>query len=222
MGASAAKSHGLAGNEPAPLEKRLVCNQDNVLRALQSNSAAASLFCVTFGHIPIPTITIPKAGVRPTVITTSSFYGKTFYPDGRYLQSIAVPPYVSQYSATRTTTTTYIATRTLTSDAWGTRTTYAGGYTLATGDPRESIVKNTIPDAFNCCVECQVQLKGDCVAWVVIPGVGCTLIESPSQYRSPRCLNGLLNGTVGVNLAKYPDALAGVGPCAGTLTVSQG
>lgn len=121
-----------------------------------------------------------------------------------------------------TTTTTYTATRTLTDDACGTRTTYAGGYTLATGDPSESIVKNTIPDAFDCCVECQIQLKGDCVAWAVIPGVGCTLIESPSQYRSPRCLNGPLNGTVGVNLVKYPDALAGVGPCAGTLTVSQG
>lgn len=48
-------------------EKRLVCNQDNVLRALQANSAAASPFCVTFGHIPIPTITVPVKGVTPTV-----------------------------------------------------------------------------------------------------------------------------------------------------------
>lgn len=48
-------------------EKRLVCNQDNVLRALLANSAAASPFCVTFGHIPIPTITVPVPGVTPTV-----------------------------------------------------------------------------------------------------------------------------------------------------------
>ena len=48
-------------------EKRLVCNQDNVLRALQANSAAAAPFCVTFAHIPIPTITIPVKGVTPTV-----------------------------------------------------------------------------------------------------------------------------------------------------------
>lgn len=48
-------------------EKRLVCNQDNVLRALQANSAAAAPFCVTFGHIPIPTITVPVKGVTPTV-----------------------------------------------------------------------------------------------------------------------------------------------------------
>ena len=48
-------------------EKRLVCNQDNVLRALEANSAAASPFCVTFGHIHIPTITVPVKGVTPTV-----------------------------------------------------------------------------------------------------------------------------------------------------------
>ena len=48
-------------------EKRLVCNQDNVLRALQANSAVAAPFCVTFGHIPIPTITVPVKGVTPTV-----------------------------------------------------------------------------------------------------------------------------------------------------------
>ncbi|KAL8708959.1 MAG: hypothetical protein Q9225_007530, partial [Loekoesia sp. 1 TL-2023] len=54
---------------PAELahEKRLVCNQDNVLRALQANSVAASPFCVTFAHYPIPTTTVPVKGVTPTV-----------------------------------------------------------------------------------------------------------------------------------------------------------
>ena len=59
--------NNLAQLERESLEKRLVCNQDNVLRALQANSAAAAPFCVTFGHIPIPTITVPVKGVTPTV-----------------------------------------------------------------------------------------------------------------------------------------------------------
>lgn len=58
---------GLAQPEAHPHEKRLVCNADNVLNALRANSAAASPFCVTFGHIAIPTITVPKPGVTPTV-----------------------------------------------------------------------------------------------------------------------------------------------------------
>lgn len=33
--------------------------------------------------------------------TVSSYYGKSYFPNGRYLESIAVPSYVSQYSATR-------------------------------------------------------------------------------------------------------------------------
>ena len=57
----------LAPLEVDSLEKRLVCNLDNVLRALQSNSAAASPFCLTFGDISIPTKTIPVPGVTPTV-----------------------------------------------------------------------------------------------------------------------------------------------------------
>ncbi|KAI4192887.1 MAG: hypothetical protein LQ350_008541, partial [Teloschistes chrysophthalmus] len=62
-----AMPNGLAEPEAPSLEKRLVCSQDNVLRALQANSAAAAPFCVTFGHIPIPTITVPVRGVTPTV-----------------------------------------------------------------------------------------------------------------------------------------------------------
>ncbi|KAL8751348.1 MAG: hypothetical protein Q9199_006479 [Rusavskia elegans] len=58
---------GLAQPEAYSHEKRLVCNADNVLNALRANSAAASPFCVTFGHIAIPTITVPKPGVTPTV-----------------------------------------------------------------------------------------------------------------------------------------------------------
>ena len=59
--------NGLSEPEPHPHAKRLVCNEDNILRALQSNSASAGPFCVTFGHIHIPTITIPVKGVTPTV-----------------------------------------------------------------------------------------------------------------------------------------------------------
>ena len=62
-----ATPNGLFQPEADHHEKRLVCSQDNVLRALQSHSAAASPFCVTFGHIPIPTITVPVKGVKPTV-----------------------------------------------------------------------------------------------------------------------------------------------------------
>ncbi|KAL8645782.1 MAG: hypothetical protein Q9226_007143, partial [Calogaya cf. arnoldii] len=58
---------GLTQPEAHFHEKRLVCNADNVLNALRANSAAASPFCVTFGHIAIPTITVPKPGVTPTV-----------------------------------------------------------------------------------------------------------------------------------------------------------
>ncbi|KAI4231529.1 MAG: hypothetical protein LQ349_005553 [Xanthoria aureola] len=175
---------GLAQPEAHAHEKRLVCNSDNVLNALRANSAAASPFCVTFGHVAIPTITVPKPGVTPTVSYTGS------------------------------------------GDVCWTRTTVPGGYTVTAGDPRETIVRHVgdyTANAYNCCIECQIQLKGDCVAWAVVPGVSCTLIESSFIYREERCkANGLLNGTIGVNLVKYPDALAGFGPCAGTVTTRQG
>ena len=58
---------GVFEPEALSLEKRLVCNGDNVLNALRANSVAASPFCLTFGHVPIPTITVPKPGVTPTV-----------------------------------------------------------------------------------------------------------------------------------------------------------
>ncbi|KAI4094710.1 MAG: hypothetical protein LQ339_007434 [Xanthoria mediterranea] len=239
---------GLAQPEAHAHEKRLVCNSDNVLNALRANSAAASPFCLTFGHVAIPTITVPKAGVTPTVTTTTSYYYKSYFPNGRYLESIAVPGYVSQYSATRvssgcsclltsstatvtaaptmTTTTTETRSYTGSGDVCWTRTTVPGGYTVTAGDPRETIVRHVgdyTANAFNCCVECQIQLKGDCVAWAVVPGLSCTLIESSFIYGQERCkANGLLNGTIGVNLVKYPDALAGFGPCAGTVTTRQG
>ena len=47
------------------------------------------------------------------------------------------------------------------------------------------------------------------------------LIQSPSVYNTARCHDGLLNGTIGVNLVKYPDALAALGPCAGRVTAAQ-
>ncbi|KAL8768897.1 MAG: hypothetical protein Q9209_004951 [Squamulea sp. 1 TL-2023] len=167
-------------------EKRIVCNQDNVLRALQANSANASPFCVTFAHIPIPTTTVPVPGVTPTVSGT------------------------------------------LTNDACATKTTIPGGYTLSAPDPRGTVVSAALSgpgtNAFNCCSECYIQLKsGDCVAWAVVPGKTCIVIRSDFVYRQPRCsVNGRLNGTVITNLAKYPDALAGSGPCAATLNTVQG
>ncbi|KAL8708958.1 MAG: hypothetical protein Q9225_007529 [Loekoesia sp. 1 TL-2023] len=122
-----------------------------------------------------------------------------------------------------TTTTTNTVTRTLSDDVCGTKTTIPGGYTVTAADPIESIVHfDYDANAYTCCVDCLIQLKGDCVAWSVVPGKSCTLIESPFIYRGPRCANGPLNGTIGVNLAKYPDALAGLGPCAGTVNTVQG
>ncbi|KAL8817425.1 MAG: hypothetical protein Q9223_003741 [Gallowayella weberi] len=201
-----------------PHEKRLVCNADNVLNALRANSAAASPFCVSFGHIAIPTITVPRAGVTPTVTTTTTYLYKSYFPNGRYLESIAVP----SYTTTKTETYSYTGS----GDVCWTQTTIPGGYTLTAGDPRETIVSHLgdyTTNAHDCCVECQIQIKGDCIAWAVVPGVSCTLIESSFIYRGSRCqANGYLNGTIGVNLVKYPDALAGFGPCAGTVTTRQG
>ncbi len=49
------------------LQKRAVCTTDGLLKALIQNSASATPFCVNFGHIPIPTVTIPVYKVTPTV-----------------------------------------------------------------------------------------------------------------------------------------------------------
>ncbi len=49
------------------LEKRAVCTTDGLLKALIQNGASATPFCVNFGHIPIPTITVPVNKVTPTV-----------------------------------------------------------------------------------------------------------------------------------------------------------
>ncbi|KAI4192483.1 MAG: hypothetical protein LQ350_008636 [Teloschistes chrysophthalmus] len=234
----------LAEPEAPSLEKRLVCSQDNVLRALQANSAAASPFCVTFGHIPIPTITVPVRGVTPTVTTVSSYYGKSYFPGGRYLESIAVPSYLSQYSATRvssgcsclvtsststvtaaptmTTTVTNTVTTTLSDGPCGGTKTIPGGHTVTAAGPVESVVHYDYDaDAYTCCIDCLIQIKGDCGAWDVVPGVSCTQIKTPSIYLGARCADGPLNGTIGVNLTKYPDALAALGPCAGTINTVQ-
>ena len=51
-------------------EKRAVCNRDNVLRALLSNSASASSFCSSYISIPQVTSFAPGPTPFPTPVTT--------------------------------------------------------------------------------------------------------------------------------------------------------
>ena len=122
----------------------------------------------------------------------------------------------------QTTTITNTVTATL-NDICGTESTIPGGHTVTAAQPIETIVHfDYDANAYSCCLDCLIQLKGgDCAAWAVVPGVSCTILGSPAVYRGPRCADGLLNGTIGVNLAKYPDALAALGPCAGTVKTVQ-
>ena len=48
------------------LDKR-VCNQDNVLRALEAHSSAASTFCATYNHMTTPSTTVTEPGATPIV-----------------------------------------------------------------------------------------------------------------------------------------------------------
>ena len=57
----------IRGRDPNPvIVKRIVCNSDNVLRALKSNSASASPFCSSFINIPGTTTFKSVAGVTAT------------------------------------------------------------------------------------------------------------------------------------------------------------
>lgn len=51
----------------AEVDKRIVCNQDNVLRALKANSATATPFCEKFINIPTSTKTVSVPGVTASV-----------------------------------------------------------------------------------------------------------------------------------------------------------
>ena len=46
-------------------EKRAVCNQDNVLRALLANRASATPFCSSFNKVPYITVYSPTATATP-------------------------------------------------------------------------------------------------------------------------------------------------------------
>ena len=57
----------IRGGDPSPvIVERVVCNSDNVLRALKSNSASASPFCSSFINIPGTTTFKSVAGVTAT------------------------------------------------------------------------------------------------------------------------------------------------------------
>ena len=47
--------------------KRAACNEDNVLRALQSAGAAASTFCSSYIGIPVKTVYKDLPGVTPVM-----------------------------------------------------------------------------------------------------------------------------------------------------------
>jgi len=51
----------------AEFDKRLVCNQDNVLRALKAHTATATPFCAKLINIPTVTKTVSVPGVTPSV-----------------------------------------------------------------------------------------------------------------------------------------------------------
>ena len=132
------------------------------------------------------------------------------------------------YSIQQTTTTTTTISTTLTGDACYTKPQVPGGYTVSAEDPRQTILRYDdyrSTDPYHCCSTCYIQLQGgDCVAWAYVPGVSCTVIFAPFIYRAPgRCPgSGFTNGTIAYNEAKYPNALGGYGPCAGTVTLKQG
>ncbi|KAI9709613.1 MAG: hypothetical protein M1812_007661 [Candelaria pacifica] len=222
------------------LEKR-ACNADNVLRALQANSASASPFCVSFNHIPTATVTVTPATAHPVVKTTTVTFTRTIYPGGRALESITLPYYVQTFPASRvssgcsclsvtpspvtvstnlptiTSTTTATATKTL-SGYCATATPYVGAGSLGTGQQGQGIENPPgINNAYDCCVKCQTGFpQYNCVVWIAGAGYCDILNEIPTSGGSTCAVSG---ETANVGISAGYDGLGGTGPCAGQINV---
>lgn len=80
------------------------CNADNVLRALQRGGQPATSLCNSLIHYGIPTVTVvppPGQTPPPAVVTSTSTLTQSVYPDGRVLEELNFPTFVSSYPASR-------------------------------------------------------------------------------------------------------------------------
>lgn len=226
--------------------ERAICNSDNVLRALQANSASATPFCSSFIDIPVKTIFKSVAGVKATTTTVTTTHVSTIIPN--FLSPL--PTYVSQYSTSQvssacsclsvptSTDTETASVSTVFSISTVYSTTTATG-ACATGPiiPGAHLVTGQFADAYalnlgsgftpyDCCHICNSDGGqgpfASCVGWSLHGGNCTSVLEGGpyADYMQPPCTHeGLQPATIYVDKAKYPGDIGGKGQCAGAVKI---
>ena len=111
------------------------------------------------------------------------------------------------------------ATSTLTGPC-ATNIQYPGAHAIVPYQDPVFIANTTYPtplsNSYDCCVRCQNIIKGFCLAYFNVPGVGCTILQAYLEASDVCSYDALVYIS-----SSLPNNLGGNGPCARTVTTTM-